>query len=124
MSVFEDHWICIIQILLIFSSIVPNNPSEYNIFLFRMYNNLSLILELACSESLFLFSWGGNEGLIIGMESPLCTVCVNYHVGLPAVSPDTLINTPPEILFWFSSPSEHWDALEEKRNKNPVSRDS
>lgn len=33
-----------------------------------------------------------------------------YHVGLPGLCADTLVNTPPEVVLWLSSPCEHCGA--------------
>ena len=37
-------------------------------------------------------------------------VCSRYHVGLPGVPTRTSVNTPPEVVLWFSSPRKHRDA--------------
>lgn len=34
---------------------------------------------------------------------------LHYHVGLPGSRTDASVDAPPEIIFWFSSPCEHWN---------------
>lgn len=44
----------------------------------------------------------------------------SYHVGLPGLSADTMVNTPPELILRFSSPRKHWDAWEGKWHEKCV----
>lgn len=43
------------------------------------------------------------------VESYVCLLCLHhwYHVGLPALGVDAMINAPPEIIFRFSLPGKH-----------------
>lgn len=77
-----------------------------------------LILFWLLERNQFQFQNHSNFRQKLFTYHNFCTIFAfqsTHQVGLPSVSSNTLINTPPEVILRFPFPGKHWDSCKRRR---------